>query len=404
MHKLTSLFLYAFLADGLVSLTGLWTGHRISGLEGAIGVILLALALVVFGGMAFTPRLPKRILLPPLIFIGLNMIAEVIYGQRAEMSISITETVLAMGILIGFGSWSGRVWMVQDYTRNRPSFTWKNFAATSLLNGFLSVCLILLLALGFAQKARRGFEQSTGGYAVVRPTGISLQERRFQRGDKEVRLIGMMHVANGEFYDAVSKALPSNSTAVVIVEGFTDRQHRLSGRFGYSHLAGALGIVSQNDSSFSEKAMTGIRSTLAPVEDLGNPRVEFCSGDLDTSNFTEGTVRYLNALRVLLDSSSPKEFVENFAVSKKTFVEDSRDVLPDVLDKRNTHLMEEIDASLNTHSTVVVPWGAYHMVALQKGLQERGFVETKRVEHEALMFHYRPLVCLIALLDRIPKE
>ena len=46
-------------------------------------------------------------------------------------------------------------------------------------------------------------ELLTSGYVRVRLDGIYLVERKFQSGDREVRLAGMMHVAIREFYSGL---------------------------------------------------------------------------------------------------------------------------------------------------------------------------------------------------------
>ena len=47
----------------------------------------------------------------------------------------------------------------------------------------------------------------------------------------------------------------------------------------------------------------------------------------------------------------------------------------DVLDQRNDHLLEQIDRHAHHHPVMVIPWGALHISAIARGLQDRGFME-----------------------------
>ena len=89
--------------------------------------------------------------------------------------------------------------------------------------------------------------------------GIYLVERKFQSGDREVRLAGMIHIARREFYSSLLSGVDPAIPSIVLVEGVTDRKHLLGGRtLSYERLARLLNIAPQSDSAFSERVLAGL--------------------------------------------------------------------------------------------------------------------------------------------------
>jgi hypothetical protein len=114
--------------------------------------------------------------------------------------------------------------------------------ATSTLSGFTTQVELL-----------------TGGYVRVRLDGIYLVERKFQSGDREVRLTGMMHVADREFYSSLLTGIDPAIPSVVLVEGVTDRRRLLGGKtLSYNRVARFLNLTPQSDSIFSQQIAEGL--------------------------------------------------------------------------------------------------------------------------------------------------
>lgn len=408
MHKLTTFFLYAFLADGLLSIVDILSrGGAPDTLPDvvAVGVSLavLVLGFVLFVGMVFTPRLSKRLLLPPILFLGFTVVWTLLFGDREILALSFAETLLALGLIVGF--WKDPSAGIQDFTSHRPAFTFRNFACTGLLNGTMGLCLASLIFLICAQKVRCKFEESTDGYVTIQPGGISLDERTFRRGDQEIRLVSMIHVAKSGFYDEVAKGLPASATAVVLLEGISDREHRLTGKLDYSNFAQLIGVNSQKESSFSAQAAKGVAETKRnDAEGKEQTNLEYRSADVDISDFKPATIRWIQAVAHLLESSNLRELLQKYSETSKALESGNEAAFNDVLDKRNEHLLGEIQSALEAHSMVVVPWGAKHMPGVQSEIEKWGFVETARVPHQAVRFQNKALIGLVALVERMPVD
>ena len=408
MHKLTTFFLYVFLMDGLFSVVDALSRLHISNADAnPLGVLfslsVLLLGLFLFAGTVITPRLPKRQILPPVLFMGMCIIWSILYGDRGELLISIAQIFLASGLIVGFKNEDGQG--LQNYAASRPFFTWRNFLLTGLLNGAIALCMAVFIGLGIGQKVRSGIEESTGRYLTIQPAGISLEERRFKRGDKEIRLIGMMHIAKSGFYDDVAGSLPPDASTVVLLEGVGDRNHLLKKKLDYGRIAQVFGFASQKESSFSKKAIVGLKETEEDKEKgVKPPKLEYQVADLDLSDFKPETVDFIRAAQTLMDSADMHEAMQKYPDLKPTLEKGSETVGADILDKRNAHLLGEIQTALETHTTIVVPWGARHMPDLEAKIKEWGFAETTHSSHQAVFFKNKALIALISLLDRLPAD
>jgi hypothetical protein len=405
MHKFTLLFLYALLVDGVAAViddVSLVTRGSSTGLAGWVSLCVLMLALFLFTASVFTPRVPKRMVVPAVLFLGFCTVWGVIYGgEEEQLPLYVAETLLALGLIVGFRHPSGSG--LQNYAEARPAFTWRNFMLSVPLYVLVLGGTLGMSTLGAAQKLRCKVEDSVGRYLTLQRNGIALEERRFRQGDREIRLIGMIHVASSGFYDEITKALPADSNAVVLIEGITDRQSLLTGKLDYAQLAGLVGISSQRESSFSRKAAEGMKLTgAAEAQGEEPPGVEYRSGDIDTADFKPSTVEWIRALQQILRSTTLREALENYAQTKEVLATDPDTVYKDILDRRNEHLLGEIRKMLQDHRTVIVPWGAKHMPGLQQAIESWGFVEVARARREAMHFQNKFLIGVISLMDMLP--
>ncbi len=404
MHQLTLLFLYALLVDGVAAVVdevvSAMTGAP-TGISAWASLCVLGLALFLFTASVFTPRVSKRMVVPCVLFLAFCTVWGVLYGGGEALPLYVAETLLALGFLVGYRHPSGSG--LQDFADTRPTFTWRNFILSLPLYALVLGGTLALSTLGAAQKLRCKLEESVGRYLTLERDGIAVEERCFRQGDREIRLVGMIHVAKSGFYDEITKALPEKSDAVVLLEGVTDRQSLLAGRLDYAQIAGLVGIASQRESSFTRKAVDGMKQTgTAEAQGEEPPAVEYRSGDIDVAEFSPATVRWIQALQEILQSATVREAVDQFVQNKEVLAADTDTVYRDILDRRNEHLLGEIQKMLKDHRTVIVPWGAKHMPGLQKEIENWGFMETGRARREALHFQNKVLTRVISLMDMLP--
>ncbi len=112
--------------------------------------------------------------------------------SQVMLWVSLMQVALAVLLFVFFRSQEGR-WFFA--ARDRRAFSW-GYA----LVGVLTAVVLFILTVGLAIFIGLAGELETVSGGMKPPDGIYLLERRFQAGDREVRLAGMMHIAEEEFY------------------------------------------------------------------------------------------------------------------------------------------------------------------------------------------------------------
>jgi hypothetical protein len=265
------------------------------------------------------------------------------------------------------------------------------FAAplTAVVFGIFTAGCILL---GFSAQ----IESLTAGYVRVRPDGIYLVERKFQSGDREVRLAGMMHVARKEFYSGLLPPVDPDVPSVVLVEGVTDRKRLLGGQtLDYGRLAKLLNVTSQSDSAFSDRIATELARQSAGVgggrQEPAGPKgagIYFRHADVDIESFHPKTIAFILAVMAIFQSNDLRELI-GFLADPSSPIADAgaqEQVVEDILVARNQRLVAEIESSLEDYRCIVVPWGAMHLPEVESWLRARNFVQSGEVARKALGF------------------
>jgi hypothetical protein len=370
MQRAVTIFLGGFLLDAALSVADIWL--PISPLRNFVTWLVFSAAMLLGAATLFTPRLPKRFIWPPAAFLvwtsicGGFPLAFVAPGNAMPI-LSGAQLVLAVALL----AWR----LLTPSLPERPAFSWQNLAISLGVGVVASPFVIVCATLNTIGVA---IETSTSGYVKLRPAGLMLEERQFEKAGHSVRLVSMMHIGEKSFYETVLSSLPAQGASVVLLEGVSDREGLIRGRFSYAKVATLLGLTSQDASPLqhADSASQAAADTAPP------PRIEYRHADVDISTFQPLTIAFINivggvlenptlenTLRVLSDPNSPlRQEGANEIVHK------------DILENRNAHLLAEIDNALRTHDTVVVPWGALHLPGIEAALEAQGFRETARID------------------------
>lgn len=400
----TNVFWAAFLADGVVSLLDeiFFGGGVSSALYGArvltaTTVVLASLGVALM--VAVTPKAPKRVLVPLVLFTWWAGLAQVfplgfLKIPQFMLWISLTQIALAALIFVFFRGRESR-WMFAE--ADRPAFRWRHaLLGIPLAAALFAVFAVLAVFTGLSGQ----LETVSGGYVRLRPDGIYLLERRFQAGDREVRLSGMMHIAEEEFYTDLLPADDPAMPSVVLIEGVTDQDNRLGEEgLSYSRLASMLSISSQEDSIFMEKVAAGLRRhRAAPSREEsrkvghgdGDPAgaMDFVHADVDVNTFHPKTIAFVVAVMSLFQAEDWPAFVKKFSETSDELNDESSQaqVIQDILHSRNERLVSEIQVSLKDYRRVIIPWGALHLTGVESWLRQHNFVQSGETERKALGF------------------
>jgi hypothetical protein len=65
-------------------------------------------------------------------------------------------------------------------------------------------------------------------------------------------------------------------------------------------------------------------------------------------------------------------------------------IMADVLDKRNAAVIASLPKALRHYETIVIPWGALHMPAIEAAVLDLGFAPGEKKERMSLDFRAIP--------------
>jgi hypothetical protein len=209
-------------------------------------------------------------------------------------------------------------------------------------------------------------EHKSGGYVSFTRSGIVAREAVLEKNGKTVRLIGMMHVGEGRFYAALFSEFPAG--ALVLLEGVTDRENRLARDFSYRRMARALGLEEQ-------QALQAILTRQGDATGADRRRrADLVHADVDLSEFSEVTIRFLREVAGLYGSQSVVEALGHLhAVTSEFSDQEFAIVMADLIDRRNARVIAAFDSNAEAYDTVIIPWGALHMPGFERALEERGY-------------------------------
>ncbi len=373
-RRFTLAFLSLFLLTGLLAAA---SAHPlIAAIHPWVAWLTVLAALACYLAIAITPRLPVAILLPAILWTLWITVCGAFPlrtndPDAAALILPLIQIALAALLICA-----------TILRRPRPPvrFRWPRFSFFLLAAVLISPLLATVATVDFLASALTG---RTEGFATLRPDGLYLEERRYQRGDQQVRLIAMIHVAQARFFDSIADSVSGGGPAIVLLEGVTDNQGLLEEGFSYEGLAGLVGATSQETTTLSVGPTGG-----ADSGDSDPYGVRYERADVDIASFRSETIAMLNAMGAFLaDPTDPASFAR-LRAPDSPFRVPGADVrlLEDIVDGRNVHLTREIKKALTDNNSVVVPWGAMHLPAIQSDLLAMGFREISRVDRPAFLF------------------
>jgi hypothetical protein len=372
-----SLFVLLFLADAVISLGDdslilFKHVHTLTDLRILVGLVASLAAIVVYGLMALTPAIPKRLFVPLALFpsmVPLLLIPLIIcyYGQAPLISwlASWLQVVVGLWILFrlrGRGKFSWPlvpvIWLADR------GFSWRNLVVFMVANifGLLpAVLAYLFLCTGVV------VNHFTDGFMTLHPTRFTVQARTYTRDDGEtIQLFPMAHVAEADFYQNILQTFPTNAT--ILMEGVTDEQNLLTNKISYKRMARSLGLAEQHEKFIPRQG-------------------KIVRADIDIDQFSTNTITLLNL--VILSHTQGVNAANAQELSQYSPSPDLvKELFDDLLMKRNRHLLAEIQDQLPQTKYIVVPWGVAHMPWIAREIQKLGFHLQDTREYTVIRFFH----------------
>ncbi len=398
-----NLFWFAFCADGVLSLIDeiLSLENHISPVSLVRGLLALGVivaSIVLAGAVALTPRAPKRVLVPMIAFAWWNGAAFAFpFGSMGIPHLAIwmalAQCAVGISVYLLFRNADGQGMRMPFAVRSGPrvSAKYAMIAAPAVVAAMVGFAAVSVLS-GLAAE----IESLTGGYVKLRADGLYVVERHFQSNGREVRLAGMVHVAQGEFYSGVLPEADPAVPAVVLVEGVTDRRRLLgSGSLSYARVAKLLNVTPQEESTFTERVVSGLKEPPLPQDGPDRSAapapaeaIHFRHADVDVETFDPKTIAFIVTVMSLFQSESFHHVFEQLTAPGSPLSDTSSQtqVMEDILYARNERLVEEIQVSLKQYRRVIVPWGALHLPEIESWLRAHDFVQSGEIERKAVGF------------------
>lgn len=360
-----------------------------------VAVLLLVLALITIALLVFVPHLPKIVLLPPLAVLAWQLIGSPPFPwTEGDPASQVPSNAVALGVaLLSFllCKLTTGGWLIS--AQNLPYKTGLVVRTLIALPVFGGVMLFTLggLAIGLLVSL---IEVETKDYVHFTWTGVEVRETVLRRDDKVVHLVAMVHFAEPRFYRELYASMPPGS--LILAEGITDDKGVLTNGLRYNNAARALGLETQDvfqrllqeqarpvksegsvPSSKSDGRTQPPPPPAAPPAPTGPDVVR---ADVDASDFSPSTIRFLQRVGDVYASANFNEAYEKLSKLGNEFTEEEIDQFwEDIIQLRNTRVLSELDKQLPKYQVIFIPWGAQHMPDLEAGLLDRGFkIETTR--------------------------
>jgi hypothetical protein len=392
MRFFANLFLLLFLADGSLSLLDelaslFFPLVPISGLRGLLANAVILAAIPLYLSLGIDRRLPKRLFLPLILFAFWCPISVWIFpvlGTFKLYGLFMAALQVALGTFLvsRFNENPAAPLTLPPTLFEGPYFDLRNTLAFAGINILVLPAALLTAALFLANSYA---VDATGGFLNITPRGLYMAERTYRRGDRTVKLAGMIHIGEKEYYDEVAQLVPPGNT-VVLAEGVTDEKGKLKNKFDYRKVADLLGLASQEKLLFKGRLIEpkdletggkgGGKEPAAP---------DILRADVDVGVFRPETMMLLDAMgRELRGNPSTVDgllklnrWAEQNVTPAMYAV-----IMDDILQRRNQVVVGYLDRALKSYRTVVIPWGALHMKGIEAEVLKRGFVlqeEKKRL-------------------------
>ncbi len=399
MRRFANVYIVLFLIDAALSLTDELLQVASSPMPALteirffVAYAVITLSMIFYACLGIDRRLPKRVFLPLTLFASWSALAMwplsgFVAREAFGLTASISQVVIGAIAIILLRSLGGRNLLTEEQFQ-APMFSLRNTLGFTAINLLLTPFVLIYTGLAVTSYY---LEEQTAGFLRLSPVGVHMTERSYHLAKKEIRLAGMMHIGKEEYYEDLAKSIPTEGT-IILAEGVTDQDRLLESQFNYSKLAGLIGLTSQDKMRLNGNAveLDGLGVAGQVIREPGKP--DIANADIDLNRFEPKTIEFLNALGRSLFGDKPlaEGLVDyNLWIEENMSEEGLAGVMADILDKRNDAVIAGMVQTLKRYDTIIIPWGAMHMPAIEAAVLEQGFAPGKAQERLSLDFRTIP--------------
>ena len=342
--------------------------------------VVMIMAFVVFQCLGIDKRLPKRIFLPLISFLCLVPISTLVFpslwgSATFELLTALGQVLLCLLPVYYLRKMNQSGFLLPESMFQGPFFSLKNTAIFSVAGlsvvPLVSVLLLMSTTNSFLRKG-------TSGFVRLDPQGIYMADRVYRRDDRTIRLVGMIHIGEKQYYDDLVGQFPSGRT-IVLAEGVSDSRNVLPNKLDYGKVADYLGLTLQQEKMHFKGRMIDASELEKPRAKSGADgaaQVDVLRADVDVSSFQPQTIRFLDELgKHMRQSTSVSEGLLTAEAWSRKFLtpENQQVIMDDILYRRNNEVVRHLRKAVPRYDTIVIPWGALHMPAIEAEVLKQGF-------------------------------
>jgi hypothetical protein len=359
LANVLSLALALFVAVGVLGLLDdsllLMDRRELSGFRALMVLLMLPAGALLFLMIALCPRIPKKTFLPVALFIPVTSVAVLpllVYFHEWFLwigwAVSLAHVLLGMALIRRHRRGAKVSWpLIDDTQLAGQGFRWLHFGAVT---GTGALVVLPALVGGVLVSATLAVDHFSDGFVALKPSGVSMQVRTYVRDDgRSVLLVPMSHVGEADFYQNLAASFPED--AVVLMEGVSDERKLLTPARGYSKMAEAIGVVEQQQAF--------------------KPKGKLVAADVDMGEFSPATIELLKNAMLIHSKGITEETLP--LLMKPTPKGLEKQLMEDILTKRNQHVVRVLHDHLPHTEHIVVPWGAAHMPGIAREIEKSGF-------------------------------
>lgn len=385
MRKLTNLFLLLFLCSAILGLISELLHIYIdipllSGFHQLIWLACIGMGSIVYIALGFNRHLPKIILMPLFLWLFWSLLdywpLGTFVGKYFQLYAACGQLLLTILILKFNQRINQKSLLLARNQFAGPAFSGQNLFRFCLINIPVLPLALILICYSFANNL---IETRTAGFVQLKPNGLYMTERIYRQGEKQIKLAGMIHLGQREYFDDLTASIPGART-LILAEGVSDTSRLLTEHFGYGKIAELFGLTSQEKIHFQGRLIEA--SALETPDPARQDGTDILPADIDLQQFDPHTLEVLNALaKYLLNAESLTAGYVEFNRWAQDHITPGSDqiIMDDLIYKRNRSVLSYLPKALNHYDTVVIPWGALHMKGIEQAVVAKGFqLETSR--------------------------
>ncbi len=349
-------YLLSFLAEGALTVlaaipgpVGKFAGGFPLSLAGMASMTFALLVILVIGSFR---SLPWRAFAPALAFsiwegcIYLPLPAFVDW-RPLVLSAACLQLLIGGGTLMALHrASSGRSMLLRTGQLVHCPFS----LSRTFLAGVLKLFILTPLLLAYiGWSAQVMLKKASSGFLQLDTNGLFTEARTYEKDGHKIYLLPTVHIASPNFYEMLMESLPAERS-VILPEGVTDDKKLMRSTLDYSIAADSVGLSAQPDLTKRKQ----------------EPNVLHC--DADISDFSESTIRLLNAVTFAMHAASDGDALG--AIQALTGLENahSNELIEDILEKRNQRVSAGVEKALPLFEHIAIPWGVAHMPGIERDL------------------------------------